>query len=104
MKPVFDDVETSNDVLLPLADELRRHLCYTLGRDLEHADAQSLYRAAAIAIRDQLSRKWLATRKRFFQKKVRRVHYLSLEFLLGRSLNNAIQNLDIDDSMRKALH
>ena len=95
-------------ILGPLANELRRHLVCTLGHHNEgvnlEVDAKYYYRAAAIAIRDQLSHRWNTTQKKFDESTDRKVHYLSLEFLLGRSLNNAIQNIGLDESMRLGLH
>ena len=87
-------------------DELQRHLKCTLGHDFNtnpESDRNYFYRAAAIAVRDQLSGPWRKTRQLLTQTKHRQVHYLSLEFLLGRSLNNAIQNLGINDAMGEGL-
>ena len=94
----------SDDVLLgSLSHELRRHLIFTLGREDIDSDPGYCFRAAAIAIRDRVSRDWRQTRERLAASDTRHVHYLSLEFLLGRSLNNAVQNMDLDDTMRQAL-
>ena len=84
-------------------DEVKRHLLCTFGYDghvSEVNDANYLYRAAAATLRDRLSSPWRETRKRFATTPQRRVHYLSLEFLLGRSLNNAVQNLNLDEPLR----
>ncbi|MEM6473007.1 MAG: glycogen/starch/alpha-glucan phosphorylase, partial [Planctomycetota bacterium] len=104
LEPAPLDSETSEDVSLgSLPYELRRHLVYTLGRDDLDSDDSYCYRAAANAIRDRISRDWRATRERVRHSDTRRVHYLSLEFLLGRSLNNAVLNLDLEGPMRDAL-
>ncbi len=95
---------TARKILGPLPDELRRHLYYTLGHHDQDVRPSYYYRALAIAIRDRVSQHWRSTRERFAETTDRRVHYLSLEFLLGRSLNNAIQNLDLDEASRDALH
>lgn len=89
-----------------LKNELERHLLCTFGYGdvLELNRASYLYRAAAATVRDRLSNHWRETRKRFADSQERRVHYLSLEFLLGRSLNNAAQNLDLEESLRMAIH
>ncbi|MEO1615278.1 MAG: glycogen/starch/alpha-glucan phosphorylase [Planctomycetota bacterium] len=95
---------TLEDVMLgSLPNELRRHLVFTLGREDVDSDHGYCYRAAANAVRDRISRNWRATRDRVRDSDTRRVHYLSLEFLLGRSLNNAIQNMDLEEPMREAL-
>lgn len=96
---------TSDDVLLgSLPHELRRHLLFTLGREDIDSDPGYCFRAAAIAVRDRISRDWRRTRELVKDSDSREVHYLSLEFLLGRSLNNAIQNMDLEGPMREALH
>jgi starch phosphorylase len=95
----------SEDVILgSLSHELRRHLLFTLGREDIDSDPGYCFRAAAIAVRDRISRDWRQTRELLATSDTRRVNYLSLEFLLGRSLNNAVQNMDLDEPMRKALH
>jgi len=99
-----DVAEATDNILAPLSEELRRHLYYTLGHREHNIQPNYYYRALAIAVRDRLTQPWRATREKFAASTDRRVHYFSLEFLLGRSLNNAIQNLDIDEDVRAALH
>ncbi|MCA9214490.1 MAG: glycogen/starch/alpha-glucan phosphorylase [Planctomycetales bacterium] len=91
-------------VLGPLREELQRHLHYTLGHHNHKDDPNYFYRASAIAIRDRVIEHWRTTREKFATTDSRRVHYLSLEFLLGRSLDNAIQNLGLSESLRMSLH
>jgi starch phosphorylase len=99
------DADTQSDEILgSLHDELRRHLYYTLGHHDHNGSKSYYYRALALAIRDRVCERWRTTREQFAATEQRRVHYLSLEFLLGRSLNNAIQNLDLDESVRRSLH
>ncbi|MCO8121072.1 glycogen/starch/alpha-glucan phosphorylase [Stieleria sp. TO1_6] len=95
--------DTGHVLLGSLSRELRRHLLFTLGRDEIDSDPNYCFRAAAIAVRDRISRDWRSTREQVDAANSRRVHYLSLEFLLGRSLNNAVLNMDLDDDMREAL-
>ena len=90
-----------------VSKDLRRHLTCTLGHDSRsnpEFDRNYFYRAAALTVRDQLSGPWRKTRQLLAQTKNRQVHYLSLEFLLGRSLNNAVQNLKLNDAVRSGLH
>lgn len=94
----------TDDILASLPDEFRRHLYYTLGHYNDRVDRDYYYRALAIAVRDRVTQHWRTTRHRFAQSENRKVHYFSLEFLLGRSLNNAIQNLGLDEDSRRALH
>ncbi|QEG42688.1 glycogen/starch/alpha-glucan phosphorylase [Roseimaritima ulvae] len=94
---------SSESILGPLPHELRRHLYYTLGHHRPNGDPTYYYRALAYAVRDRISDQWQKTQDRFAASDSRRVHYLSLEFLLGRSLNNAVQNLELEQPVREAL-
>ena len=93
-----------DDVLKSLPEELHRHLLYTLSCDGQTQDPTYFYQASALAVRDRISKAWRATQKSIDESGTKRVHYLSLEFLLGRSLNNAVQNLDLDSGLKEGLH
>lgn len=93
-----------DNVLTSMAEEVRRHVNYTLGHHDRKVDPQYLYRALALATRDRLVPSWLTTQGRCSKSDQRKVYYLSMEFLIGRSMTNAIQNLDLDDESRAALH
>ncbi|MYM63323.1 glycogen/starch/alpha-glucan phosphorylase [Pseudomaricurvus sp. HS19] len=85
------------------ATDLDRHLNLTLGKDPVEGSHLYLYNAAALTIRDRLVERWRATRDKYATEKPKRVAYLSLEFLMGRTLTNAVLNLDMDEALRKAL-
>ena len=89
--------------LTDISHELYRHLNLTLGHHDDDVDPNYLYRALAIAVRDRLVSLWKQTAQRISESGQKRVFYLSLEFLVGRSLTNAILNLDLEDSVRDAL-
>ncbi|MFK7770081.1 MAG: glycogen phosphorylase, partial [Mariniblastus sp.] len=95
----------SDNLLGEVPLELQRHLRCTLGHDDDGSkfDKDYFYRAAAAVMRDRLSAPWRKTRRQLAETKDRRVHYLSLEFLLGRSLNNAALNLDLEQPLRDGL-
>jgi starch phosphorylase len=84
--------------------EVHRHLNFTLGHHDQHIDPWYLYRALAIAVRDRLIPHWKNTHRAISRSAGKRVYYLSLEFLVGRSLTNAILNLDLEDDVRGALN
>ncbi|MFC3033818.1 glycogen/starch/alpha-glucan phosphorylase [Pseudoalteromonas fenneropenaei] len=86
-----------------LADDLTRHFYYTLGRDKVGESHLYLYNALALTIRDRLVARCRATRQHLHKQKTRQAAYLSLEFLMGRALGNALLNLDMTDSSRAAL-
>ena len=93
----------SMDGLSSIDCELHRHLNYSLGHHDQNVQAQYLYRALAITVRDRMAPNWRATQDRIRTSADKRVFYLSLEFLVGRSLTNAILNMNIEDSVREAL-
>ncbi len=86
-----------------LKQDLYRHYHLTLGRDDKKAGDLYLFLASALSLRDRLVERWRETRKSRRKKKVKRVGYLSLEFLMGRAFTNAVLNLDMEESMRAAL-
>ena len=83
--------------------DLRRHFELTLGRDEIGASHYYLYTALAITVRDRMISRWRATRERHRRDKVKRVNYLSMEFLMGRTLTNALLNLRLADEAREAV-
>jgi starch phosphorylase len=66
-------------------------------------DTFAAYQATALAVRDRLIDSWNTTQQYHTKVDAKRVYYLSLEFLLGRSLDNAILNLSLKDRFAKAL-
>jgi len=77
----------------PLATAFVRHLISDCGIDLPQADDRQRYEAAARAVRDVLMRRWIDTQRTYDRENPKRINYLSLEFLIGRSLSNNISNL-----------
>ena len=98
------EILMADDVLKAIPEELHRHLLYTLSCDELTDDPTYYYQAAALAVRDRISQAWRSTKQTISEADTKQVHYLSLEFLLGRSLNNAVQNLDLDEPLRDGLH
>jgi len=82
---------------------IHHHLMSFQGRDPDRAGDQDVYRALSYALRDVLMEKWIKTQKTFYAGKMKRVYYLSLEFLVGRSLGNAIINMGLMDEITEAL-
>ncbi|MAT65297.1 MAG: glycogen phosphorylase [Gammaproteobacteria bacterium] len=87
-----------------LDEDFLRYFNRTLGRDRQHCTNHYLYEALAYAVRDRLMERWKATRAAYEKRNARRTCYLSLEFLMGRALGNAMLNLDITDAIRGLLH
>ena len=73
-----------------------RHLTFDQVIPVDAATPRDKLEAVAFSIRDVLSQRWLKTEQTYRERNVKRVYYLSLEFLLGRSLANNITNLMLD--------
>jgi glycogen phosphorylase len=77
---------------------------FALGREVEDATSYEKYQSLAVAIRTYLMDRRLETKKRYDEVDAKRVYYLSLEFLMGRALQNAVLNLDMEPDAREAIH
>ncbi|MBI4688307.1 MAG: glycogen/starch/alpha-glucan phosphorylase [Nitrospirae bacterium] len=86
-----------------LESTARGYIEHHLGKDPERAGIFDFYTGLAYAVRDRLIEKWLATQRSYYMKKTKRVYYLSLEFLVGRTLGNSMINLGIEDECSKAI-
>jgi glycogen phosphorylase len=71
------------------------HLLYTCAKGLREASALDFYNALAHSVRDRLVHRWLATQRTYEESDVKRVYYLSSEFLTGRSLGLCLLNLGL---------
>ena len=91
--------------LLPaeFRDEIDRHARYSLGKAARDISARDLFQAVALAVRGRLVDGMLETEHRYEQLDSKRLYYLSIEFLIGRSLRNNLTNLGILDLCREAL-
>src|SRR5690349_22909157 len=80
-------------------------LTRSLGKEPETATPRDIYDALSLAVREELSARWLATQRRVARARVKRLCYLSVEFLPGRSLLNALSSLDVEliDEARAAI-
>ncbi len=86
-----------------IKENIIHHLMSFQGRDPERSGARDVYMALAYTMRDLMVQKWISTQKTFYAKQKKRVYYLSLEFLIGRSLGNSITNLGIIEDVRQAV-
>ena len=92
-----------NGTAAELKDALRWHVEHSLGKPWEDATKSDLFNALGLAVRDRAWEKLLATEKRYRAAGARRVYYLSMEFLIGRSLVDSLHNLGLHEAARQAL-
>jgi glycogen phosphorylase len=80
-----------------IADALyERHLLFDNVVDVRSVDSRERFEAIARSVRDVLSQRWILTEQTYERENPKRVYYLSIEYLLGRSLANNIENLLLD--------
>ena len=77
-----------------LRQAIHDRLTRSLGKDPQSATRRDVYNALSLAVREELSARWLATQRRIARAHAKRVCYLSVEYLPGRSLVNALSSLD----------
>ncbi|MDB4345700.1 glycogen/starch/alpha-glucan phosphorylase [bacterium] len=94
------DIGLSKD---SMKTSILNHLRYTLARHSESATDDEWWTATCYAVRDRLLDRFMKTQEVHHEKKVRRAHYLSLEYLMGRLLVNNLHNAGLFEQTRDAL-
>ena len=79
------------------------HMEFTLARTRFSICQESAYKATALSVKDRLLEVWNDTQLQFHQKNPKRAYYFSIEYLLGRALQNSLLNMDIEVVIKKAL-
>ena len=79
------------------------HLKYTLAKDEYSQTEWDKYKSVVLAILDRLHHRSIDTQQSYYKNNSKRVYYISMEFLIGRMLDNALINLGIQDEVREAL-
>ena len=83
---------------------INNRLVYTIGKDPYTAVDRDWLQALSYTVRDRLIERWMETHRNYYRRGSKRVYYLSLEFLIGRSLNNALLNIGFRDNTARALN
>jgi starch phosphorylase len=86
-----------------LKRSILKRLVYSVGKDTDFAVPRDWCVALTLAVRERLMDRWMATTKRVYKADVKRVYYLSMEFLIGRLLADTMLNLGMTDLARAAL-
>lgn len=86
-----------------LKRSIANRLVYSIGKDHITAQTRDWFFTLAYTVRDRLIERWMETMRNYYHYDAKRVYYLSLEFLIGRSLSNSLLNLGFVDECREAL-
>ena len=86
-----------------IKESFKRHLTRSLAKRPDKASDLDRYQALALSIRDLMVEKWLATKDVYEKEKSKTVCYISLEFLIGRTIGNAMINLGVYDAAKAAM-
>src|SRR3990170_4619425 len=84
-------------------ETVSRHLHYTIGKDVYSATKRDWFSAVVYTISDYLMEKWLETHRSYHYEDAKRVYYLSMEFLIGKTLANSLINTGMEEELRVAL-
>src|SRR5277367_2468895 len=112
--PMAASGATSSDVLqqyfaepIPLAGTdtalYERHLVFDRAIDPKVASARERFEAFSHSVRDILAQRWVLTKTTYERTNAKRIYYLSMEFLIGRSLANNVSNLMLDPLVQQAV-
>ncbi|MFA6970771.1 MAG: glycogen/starch/alpha-glucan phosphorylase [Gallionella sp.] len=80
------------------------HLFYSNSKYRPDATTRDWFQSTAYVVREHLVERWMETMKRYYEHDAKRLYYLSLEFLVGRTLSNATLNLELDEQFKAALY
>ena len=90
---------TKKELMTLITGKLRRNF----GRDVEEATSQHMFKACAMVLRDIMSERQMKSADKVVAEHQRQVHYLSLEFLMGRSLMKNAYNLGVVEPLKQAI-
>ena len=89
----------AESIKLSLANRLE----YSAGKDIYTATERDWYHVAAYVVRDRLMERWMETQRAYYRAHSKRIYYLSLEFLIGRTLTNSMINMEFIDEFAEAM-
>ncbi len=103
-KPVQLDLDKPALDTPSIKRSLLNRLVYSIGKDPINATDRDWFYSAAAVVRERLIERWMETMRSYYREDTKRVYYLSMEFLMGRTLMNSMLNIGCDESFRKAMN
>jgi starch phosphorylase len=76
---------------------------YRIGKDMYTATTRDWFHVVAYTVRDRMMERWMETMRSYYRENAKRVYYLSMEFLIGRSLGNNLRNMGMYEAVEEAL-
>lgn len=88
---------------MSMKTDILNRLKYSLGKDAENASTYDWRIAVSLVLRDQMVETWFRSTKETYEASPKRVYYLSMEFLIGRLIEDMISNLQMEDTVKAAI-
>lgn len=82
--------------------DIQQHLYYSLAKDKYSSTEWDIYRSVVMSVMDRLHDRWIDTQQSYYKQDVKRVYYLSMEYLIGRLLDNMLINLGMQEEAIEA--
>ena len=105
-KPAFQQDLFKRDYLGMDVESIKRSMAnrleFTVGKDWYTATPRDWFHVAAYVVRDRLMERWMETMRTYYREDAKRVYYLSMEFLIGRTLMNSLLNMGIFEEVAQA--
>ncbi len=101
--PLSPRLPSRSDAPDELAREIVERLTYRVGKDPKAANEHDWLQATILITRDRAIERWMESTRSAYESEAKRVYYLSLEFLIGRLMRDAVSNLGLLEPMRAAL-